>query len=47
MRFSVGTVGVTWTVIESLDFKIANGKIVQVDIIATPERLQQLDLAIL
>jgi len=31
----------------ALDFKIANGKIVQVDIIAAPERLQQLNLAVL
>jgi RNA polymerase sigma factor (sigma-70 family) len=31
----------------ALDFKIAKGKIVQVDIIGAPERLEQLDLAVL
>ncbi len=31
----------------ALEFKIATGKIVQVDVITAPERLQQLDLAVL
>jgi RNA polymerase sigma-70 factor, ECF subfamily len=46
-----GTVGLVFAsrgrLSRAVDFKIAKGKIVQVDIIAAPERLQQLDLAIL
>jgi RNA polymerase sigma-70 factor (ECF subfamily) len=46
-----GAVGLVWApggrLFRALSFKIASGKIVEVEIIADPERVRQLDLAVL
>ncbi len=38
--------GFVWTVVPGARFTITNGKIAQIDVVADPERLNQLKLAI-